>query len=662
MCPAARFAALLLILLSLLGSALEQKPVGDAGPRLDADGEPLPSGALFRFGTSLFRADDGIHATALSPDGNTVAIRGHGAITLINLATGRRIKTLEDAGTRTIIPSSGLLSISPLGKIAFAGATYVAISGPGPHEAGALYDLDTSQVIARLQAEKSFIYSGWFTRDGRQLVTAHQAVSTQERKLILSFWDAASGQALRAVEIHDAAYPPGDVGGDRFICWREKGAILLDLPTGKELLRWDIPSGVGQMSLSHDGTLLAHSAQGLVQVWRLNETRKTAEAVFKQALAEGEIASPLRFSRDNRLLFAGTASGPIRRWDWNAKHEFDALTGLSSQAHAFHFSNDGKTLIGPCQDQTIRRFDLTTGKELPLPDGYVNGLQFAVSPSGRWLVIGDSRGRVDLWDFPTRRRVRCLYETGPAIAKLAWSEDRLLAVGRRDATVALYEVAAAREIGVLRLDDGPGKPTRDIMASLQFGSDGSRLLVCTWNTGCQFWDVKERVRLWSFARTEGVRAVLSPDDKMLVAAETTRPLQVRDIRTGQILFERDVARGPQGREPAITAMIWCSQQGALAMAHTDGTIRLWDRVTPNESRRLLGHEGGVLCLDVAADGRWLVSAGIDRSIRLWELATGQEAFAIRDVSAWPRAVALTPDRQAVLFDAGTSVLLWSLQP
>jgi RNA polymerase sigma factor (sigma-70 family) len=91
---------------------------------------------------------------------------------------------------------------------------------------------------------------------------------------------------------------------------------------------------------------------------------------------------------------------------------------------------------------------------------------------------------------------------------------------------------------------------------------------------------------------------------------------------------------------------------SIASAGTDHTIRLWERATGRENRRLAGHEDVVNFVAFTADGKHLVTSsggweGLkDASIRLWDAATGGEIRRLVSVgqAAEPYgAVALSAD-------------------
>ena len=64
---------------------------------------------------------------------------------------------------------------------------------------------------------------------------------------------------------------------------------------------------------------------------------------------------------------------------------------------------------------------------------------------------------------------------------------------------------------------------------------------------------------------------------------------------------------------------------ALASAGFDRTIRIWEAATGREIRALRGPEGAVFDVAYSPDGKALAPPAMaDRTIRIWEAATGRE--------------------------------------
>src|SRR5262249_16726057 len=73
------------------------------------------------------------------------------------------------------------------------------------------------------------------------------------------------------------------------------------------------------------------------------------------------------------------------------------------------FSPDGKTLAAVDWFQTVRLWDVTSGKEKLLPGTHHYPVgSLAASPDGRLLASGSFDGTGRLWDLRTANQVRCL--------------------------------------------------------------------------------------------------------------------------------------------------------------------------------------------------------------------------------------------------------------
>src|SRR5204862_1780201 len=75
-------------------------------------------------------------------------------------------------------------------------------------------------------------------------------------------------------------------------------------------------------------------------------------------------------------------------------------------------------------------------------------------------------------------------------------------------------------------------------------------------------------------------------------------------------------------------------------------INTWPAPDPPEPalrRTLTGHTGDVTAVAIAPDGTWLATGGWERTVRIWDPATGRERAALTGHTEWMTAVAIAPD-------------------
>jgi dipeptidyl aminopeptidase/acylaminoacyl peptidase len=116
------------------------------------------------------------------------------------------------------------------------------------------------------------------------------------------------------------------------------------------------------------------------------------------------------------------------------------------------------------------------------------------------------------------------------------------------------------------------------------------------------------------------------------------------------------------RHGALIATLAFSPDGTtLAAASWDRSVLLWDAATGREVRRCQGHTLAVAAAAFAPDGRTLVSGGDDGTVRLWDVATGREVRRLTGHQDEVTAVAFAPDGRTVASgDRKGHVRLWDV--
>jgi len=112
---------------------------------------------------------------------------------------------------------------------------------------------------------------------------------------------------------------------------------------------------------------------------------------------------------------------------------------------------------------------------------------------------------------------------------------------------------------------------------------------------------------------------------------------------------------------AVTCVAFSPDGLFLASASRDKTIKLWDVATGEATATLLGHAESVLSVAFSPNGRLLASASDDSSIKVWEVSTAHESRSFCRHTKGVTSVAFSPDGNLLAsgsFDR--TVRLWQM--
>jgi WD40 repeat protein len=113
-----------------------------------------------------------------------------------------------------------------------------------------------------------------------------------------------------------------------------------------------------------------------------------------------------------------------------------------------------------------------------------------------------------------------------------------------------------------------------------------------------------------------------------------------------------------GHAKPVTAIAISPNGRWLVSASADSTIKLWDLTSGSVLRTLTGHAGSVLCLAVSPDGQWIASGSEDATVKLWSVTAGGDALTLSGHQKPVREVAFSADSRQLTSLGIDAVKLW----
>jgi WD40 repeat protein len=403
-----------------------------------------------------------------------------------------------------------------------------------------------------------------------------------------------------------------------------KSVKVFSVNDGKEVLTLAHPAGVSALSFSGDRTRLATAgADGKARVWDL-ATRKELQGFLHGRAVHGVAFHP---AVANQVVSAGAD----RRVD---VHTITAarLVVAGTPVHGLAVSPNSQHVLTAGEDGQVKLWNTSNGNnDRTCPGGGKPVAAVAVSRTSQLIAAGGADGKVRVYGYNDVKLLVTL--TAPAAVRgLAFSpNNQALVAACADGTLQTWNVAY-----------NPGQPlSAEFGKSIQAYRHGKEAAALAFPTaGAVFYSAGEGgPRAWKLASEAPVRTLNYPNSVNAVAfgprgarlatGSSDGRLRIIDVAKGTIL--RDVVGHKVMNRTAIYCLAWSPDGKQVVTGGHDQTLKLWDAASGNLVREFRaynektfpkGHQDSVLSVVFTPDGKQVLSAGMDKTIKVWNIADG----------------------------------------
>jgi RNA polymerase sigma factor (sigma-70 family) len=530
-----------------------------------------------------------VHCLTFSTDGKMLfSADGEsntaGSARVWTLATGEELKKFPLLGGGEKKQPGTPLCFTPDGKTLAFAAHERSYRKKGnarltlEEEVVSFLDLDTGEMRrSKLEPQEVHYQSAVFSRDGKSIATMNPVRRRVEGGINslgvnrIAVWDAATGKQLFAPPAYAEHFD--DIRGPNLMAFA---------PDGKKLAAATLASSL--------------------RVWDLGRDREQLE----KSAAHQNMIQCVTFSPDGRILASASSDSTIALWDAATGRQRLPLRGHIGTVTSLAFSPDGKRLASASSDadQTVRLWDIATGKELRR-----YGVPMASIGKNEYV-------RVNTWVTFT-------------------ANGKVLAAGGSDRKARLWDVAIGKEIRnqtMSGLRTPPNVTQRELfqwpkqVIDVAFTPDGRVMALCAGDI-VSIVDVDAAQPLFQFER-KGFPAILalSPDGKTLLHG-TGKSFRLIETTSGTDLHQRELngevfgaTFSSDGRTVAVSA------------GDSDATIHLFDVQTGEEILHFRGHDSRVRSLAFSPDGTKLASGQWDSTALVWDVSATRRKLPRKDLA------------------------------
>jgi WD40 repeat protein len=553
---------------------------------------------------------------AISPDGHWVAAGGErGTLLLFDAESGELLHRLEghDPGEqiRDIV-------FHPAGRwLASAGNDRQII----------LWSLPTAdrapEILRQWRTDKAVMALA-VSPDGRLLASGGDDHA-------ITLWNPENGAPARTLKGHQ-----GKISEVTGLAFSPNGELLGSASHDGTARLWDVASGSGiarleahgkavkSVAFSADGKYLATGGDdNRVILWEIASQNAMRVFTGHRNMVYG-LAFAERSGEQNTapLLIAGGFDHTLRIWDTDSAATLRLLQGHTAAVNGIAVRDT--RLYTASSDGTVRRWDLSLPHQRLL-DVPGEPASTAVSPDGRLLAVGFANGDLRLYSLPDLTPVWQEDNAHAAdLQRLAFSRDgSLLASGGFDNRARIWRILPEGALQLLQTLSGH----TDVVHAVSFSPDGRTLATAGYDGRIGLFDTASgKGRFIQSTRGQVLSIAFDRKGELIYSADRDDgAIRVWDITQNPPVLRRDL-------EASRDLLMWAELDAdgtRIAAVGRDYVVAVLDTMDGQILHSLPRHENAVFKARFLPGGDQLATVSVDATVRLWDLATESELFALR---------------------------------
>ncbi len=388
---------------------------------------------------------------------------------------------------------------------------------------------------------------------------------------------------------------------------------LADTEINSHLARilWGHHGNVTSLSLSRNGIIaVSGSADHQVIVWDILNAKVRHHLEGHQ----GPIKK-LSLSK-NSLIIASVAIDGLRVWRTDVGKQIAHFPHSHRLLHALSINSDRGTITAVFDEYEIYVFNIVTKKSKQIHcDSNKKINSITLSSCGDFALLRHPYSEITMLDIHTNCEIWTIKEhfTRTGFSTLSTNEKATVAVSAEPSFgLMVWDLVEGRVRHKL-----PSEMNLNFLPSIALSPNGQIAALSSFSDRqMELWDIIKAERIRTIREDNLVfRDMSISDNGIIISHSMSQRIWIWDISKEAY---KTLSKCDEGR---ISHMATSKDCKCVIAGRKDGTLHKW-RYPNKKSCYIGGQNGGIMCLDIDANGRFAVSASEDNRLMAWRASKG----------------------------------------
>lgn len=361
----------------------------------------------------------------------------------------------------------------------------------------------------------------------------------------------------------------------------------------------------------------------------------------------------LALSNNTEYLISSSADQTLRVWLYHKQQIKSILKGHTSKIECVSLTHDNKSIVSAAHEIIIWSFaHLQLLIKLEKNSFPITSLK--ITKNDQFIITGLLDSTIKIWDFSEKNLVFDIGSPNEIKKKTcvaSTSDNNFIIFGCSDNSISFWNFFT--NTFEFSLSGHSGN-----VECLEVSSDDTFLISGSWDKKIIIWSIPLKVQIKTLAGHFGFVSSLAVNSNKLISGSWDNTIIVWDFED---IYKGMSCNVMQGHVSKVEGIEFSGDCKYAISASWDLTLRVWDISKKNQITKLINYNGGDKAYILSYDSKYVVYCAFYKNIIVWDLLD-QKVHMVMNGDTKIECIALTIDSNFVVSGGvDCSVRLWNIE-